>query len=215
MLRLIAPEPDSEEYKLIGRPTPVVFLTENVIAKFGEWSKRGVHFRYTPRLRRVHHDPRGSASDQPPVWGGVFTRFEDIDGNSFSLVGFDDVSQALEEQRRAIAEKLELERRAAQELEIARMVQARLFPNKGLAEKNAEIKDHIETQEFTSPRCLHLVECLTNAPISEVGSKCKRIIGKPSRYAGEPRIVEVCVHSEFAQKTLQCSVARFALINKV
>ena len=58
----------------------------------------------------------------------MFTRFEDIDGNSFSLVGFDDVSHALEEQRRAIAEKLESERRAAQELEIARMVQARLFP---------------------------------------------------------------------------------------
>jgi serine phosphatase RsbU (regulator of sigma subunit) len=128
VLRLIAPDPDSENYQLIGRATPIVFLTENVIAKFGEWSKRGVHFRYTPRLRRVHHDPRGSASDQPPVWGGVFTRFEDIDGNSFSLVGFDDVSQALEEQRRAIAEKLELERRASQELEIARMVQARLFP---------------------------------------------------------------------------------------
>ena len=46
----------------------------------------------------------------------------------FSLVGFDDVSRALEAQRRAIAEKLESERRAAQELEIARMVQARLFP---------------------------------------------------------------------------------------
>jgi serine phosphatase RsbU (regulator of sigma subunit) len=128
VLRLIAPEPDSEDYQLIGRPTPIVFLTEDVVAKFREWSKRGVHFRYTPRLRRVQHHPRASASGQPPIWGGVFTRFEDIDGNSFSLVGFDDVSHALEEQRRAIAEKLEFERRAAQELEIARMVQARLFP---------------------------------------------------------------------------------------
>jgi len=128
VLRLIAPDPESEEYQLIGRHTPIVFLTEDVVAKFSEWSKRGVHFRYTPRLRRVQHNPRASASEQPPIWGGVFTRFEDIDGNSFSLVGFDEVSQALEEQRRAIAEKLELERRAAQELEIARMVQARLFP---------------------------------------------------------------------------------------
>ncbi len=67
-------------------------------------------------------------ADEQPIWGGVFTRFQDIDGNSFSLVGFDEVSRALEEQRRAIAEKLESERRAAQELEIARMVQARLFP---------------------------------------------------------------------------------------
>jgi serine phosphatase RsbU (regulator of sigma subunit) len=128
VLRLIAPHPDSEEYKLIGRPTPIVFLTEDVVAKFREWSKRGVHFRYTPRLRRIKHNPAESASDRQPIWGGVFTRFDDIDGNSFSLVGLDDVSRALEEQRRAIAEKLEVERRAAQELEIARLVQARLFP---------------------------------------------------------------------------------------
>ncbi|MGA2881401.1 MAG: SpoIIE family protein phosphatase [Bryobacteraceae bacterium] len=128
VLRLISPDPDSEDYKLIGRPTPIVFLTEDVVAQFREWSKRGVRFRYTPRLRRVKHNPRSSATEQPPIWGGVFTRFEDIDGNSFSLVGFDDVSHALEEQRRTIAEKLESERRAAQELEIARRVQARLFP---------------------------------------------------------------------------------------
>jgi serine phosphatase RsbU (regulator of sigma subunit) len=127
VLRLMAPDPESEDYQLIGRRTPIVFLTEDVVAKFREWSKRGVHFRYTPRLRRIKRNPQ-SASEQRPIWGGVFTRFEDIDGNSFSLVGFDDVSRVLEEQRRAIAEKLELERRAAQELEIARLVQARLFP---------------------------------------------------------------------------------------
>jgi serine phosphatase RsbU (regulator of sigma subunit) len=128
VLRLIAPDPDSEEYKLIGRHTPVVFLTEDVVAKFREWSKRGVHFRYTPRLKRIKHGPGASASEEQPIWGGVFTRFEDLDGNSFSLVGFDDVSRALEAQRHAVAEKLEAERRAVQELEIARMVQARLFP---------------------------------------------------------------------------------------
>jgi len=127
VLRLIVPHPESAEYQLIGRHTPIVFLTEDVVAKFREWSKRGVHFRYTPRLRRVQHDPRMPAGEQP-IWGGVFTRFQDIDGNSFSLVGFDEVSRALDEQRRAIAEKLESERRTAQELEIARMVQARLFP---------------------------------------------------------------------------------------
>src|SRR6266536_1098739 len=37
-------------------------------------------------------------------------------------------THALEAQRRAIAEKMESERRAAQELEIAKQVQARLFP---------------------------------------------------------------------------------------
>src|SRR3984885_9589396 len=128
VLRLIAPDPDSEDYQLIGRRTPIVFLTENVVAKFREWSKRGVHFRYTPRLRRIKHDSGAAPAEQQPIWGGVMTRFEDIDGNSFSLVGFDDVSRALEAQRQAIAEKLESERRSAQELEIARMVQARLFP---------------------------------------------------------------------------------------
>jgi serine phosphatase RsbU (regulator of sigma subunit) len=128
VLRLIAPDPESEDYQLIGRPTPIVFLTEDVVAKFREWSKRGVHFIYTPRLRRLKRNPQTSAAEQPPIWGGVFTRFQDIDGNSFSLVGIDEVSQALEAQRRATAEKLESERRAGQELEIARMVQARLFP---------------------------------------------------------------------------------------
>jgi serine phosphatase RsbU (regulator of sigma subunit) len=58
----------------------------------------------------------------------VFARFEDVDGNSFALVSFDEETRAVEAQRRAIAEKLEAERRAAQELEIARRVQARLFP---------------------------------------------------------------------------------------
>jgi serine phosphatase RsbU (regulator of sigma subunit) len=65
---------------------------------------------------------------QPPIWGGVFTRFEDIDKNSFALVSFDEMSRAVEAQRRAAAEKLESERRAAYELEIAKQVQARLFP---------------------------------------------------------------------------------------
>jgi serine phosphatase RsbU (regulator of sigma subunit)/catechol 2,3-dioxygenase-like lactoylglutathione lyase family enzyme len=128
VLRLIAPDPGSEEYKLVGRSAPIVLLTEDVIAQYRDWSKRGVHFRYTPRLRRVKSHAHALATEQPPIWGGVFTRFEDIDGNSFSLVGFDDVSRAIEEQRRLVAEKLELERRAAQELEIARLVQARLFP---------------------------------------------------------------------------------------
>ena len=131
MLALIAPGPGSKEHKLIGRATQVVFVTEDVAAKFREWSERGVRFRHTPRLRRVTYDSqpiRRFATEQSPIWGGVFTRFEDIDRNSFALVSFDAVSRAVEAQRRAGAEKLESERRAAQELEIARQVQARLFP---------------------------------------------------------------------------------------
>jgi serine phosphatase RsbU (regulator of sigma subunit)/catechol 2,3-dioxygenase-like lactoylglutathione lyase family enzyme len=137
-LTLITPEPGSEQYKLIGRPTHVTFVTENVIVKYREWSKRGVRFQFTPRLKRLKYEVHlreAHSADQPPpsvdpapIWGGVFTRFKDLDGNSFSLVSFDEVTHAVEAQRRAIAERFETERRAAQELEIAKQVQAGLFP---------------------------------------------------------------------------------------
>ena len=138
VLALIAPKPDTREYKLIGRSTNVVFITEDVLRKFQEWSKRGVRFHTTPRLKRIKYDsetgPGSRRADSPilgvesTVWGSVVARFRDIDGNSFYLVSFDEVTHALEAQRRAAAAKLEAERRAAQELEIANEVQCRLFP---------------------------------------------------------------------------------------
>jgi len=119
ILALVAPKPDSREYKLIGRATQIAFVTDDVPAKFHEWSKRGVRFRHIPRLKRIKYERQETAppsvgpsmllGKQSPIWGGVFTRFEDIDRNSFSLVSFDEVSQALDEQRRAMAEKLESE----------------------------------------------------------------------------------------------------------
>ena len=115
MLALVTPEPDSEEYKRIGQSGQIAFITEDVVAKFDEWNKRGVHFGHPPRT---------------PDWGGMFTSFEDPDGNSFALIGFDEETRRIEAQRRAIAEKLEAERRAAQEMEIATQVQSRLFPQK-------------------------------------------------------------------------------------
>ncbi len=143
VLALIAFRPDSREYKLIGRATGVIFVTEDVVAKFEEWRKRGVHFLFTPRLRRVQYErlgpsphsqePPKEAARQTPLWGGIFARFKDVDGNSFALVGFDAVNREIEAQRRRTAEKLESERRAAQELEIARQVQARLFPQELLS----------------------------------------------------------------------------------
>src|SRR5215467_11266863 len=39
VLSLVVPKPGTEEYKLIGRPTQIAFLTEDVFAKFDEWSK--------------------------------------------------------------------------------------------------------------------------------------------------------------------------------
>jgi serine phosphatase RsbU (regulator of sigma subunit)/catechol 2,3-dioxygenase-like lactoylglutathione lyase family enzyme len=133
VLTLVAPDPDSREHALIGRATQVVFVTDNVVAKYQQWRERGVRFLHTPRLRRVRYQ-RAAADQQPgegePIWGGVFTRFKDVDGNSFALVGFDEVSREVEALRRVTIEKLEIERRATRELEIARQVQARLFPQR-------------------------------------------------------------------------------------
>jgi len=102
IVTLVAPQPASEESKSIGRAGVLVFVSEDVPAKFNEWSARGVRFLQPP---------------QSGPWGGLFTTFEDPDGNSFNLVSHDRVSRAVE-----------AERRAAQELEIAKQVQARLFP---------------------------------------------------------------------------------------
>src|SRR5205809_4495104 len=137
-LTLVAPERDSDQHKLIGRYTQVTFVTEDVLAKFREWSARGVRFLVNPRLKRLKYpvsvrastsaDSSPATGEHSPIWGGVFARFKDPDGNAFSLVSFDEVTHAVEAQRRAIAERLETERRAAQELDIAKQVQARLFP---------------------------------------------------------------------------------------
>jgi serine phosphatase RsbU (regulator of sigma subunit)/catechol 2,3-dioxygenase-like lactoylglutathione lyase family enzyme len=139
ILTIVAPKPKSAEYKLIGRATQVVFVTSDVASKFQGWSKNGVRFIGTPRLRRIKYgaQPPPPSSVAPgskllgvetPIWGSVSVRFRDIDGNTFSLVSFDELTHAVEAQRHAAAEKLEAERRATQELAIAKEVQARLFP---------------------------------------------------------------------------------------
>src|SRR6202008_1501153 len=68
-----------------------------------------------------------------PSWGSGQARyavFEDADGNSFSLIEFDEATRALEAERRAQAAKLEAERQTAHELAIAKQVQTRLFPQR-------------------------------------------------------------------------------------
>lgn len=137
VITLIAAAPDSEESNYIGKATHIVFVTDNVPATYREWKKRGVRFGHSPRLRRLkyqQHAPArraaaGIAAGEPaPVWGGVFTRFEDLDRNSFALVSLDEVSRAIAAERRAAAERAESDRRAARELEIAKEVQLKLFP---------------------------------------------------------------------------------------
>ena len=112
-LALVTPQPDSEDFPYIGKGRQVVFLTEDVEAKYREWSERGVCFLHPPKAT---------------PWGSVLTRFEDVDGNRFALIGFDQATREVEDQRCRIEDRLESERHAALELEIARQVQSRLFP---------------------------------------------------------------------------------------
>jgi serine phosphatase RsbU (regulator of sigma subunit)/predicted enzyme related to lactoylglutathione lyase len=137
VLALIKPRPKSQEAKLIGRSTQIVFLTDDVAARFREWSKRGVRFSSAPKLRRIKFDEETQAKaaeqslllgTEAPIWGSAVAHFRDVDGNSFTLASYDEVTHAMDAQRRAVALRQEAERRAARELEIARDVQARLFP---------------------------------------------------------------------------------------
>ena len=115
ILALARPIPGMNEERFIGNSGMVTFLTENVEAKYREWSARGVDFPIPP---------------QTPSWGGTFCRFVDPDGNIFALAGFDHTTRELDARRRAYAERIEAERRAVRELEIAKQVQARLFPQR-------------------------------------------------------------------------------------
>ena len=121
-LALLQPGDDVE--KLIRPESRIWFITEDVNRKYEEWKARGVQFRHPPEV---------------PAWGGIHTRFEDLDGNSFGLAGFDELTRGVETQRRALAQKFEAERRAAQEIEIAKQVQARLFP---------QVRPQAETLEY-------------------------------------------------------------------
>src|SRR5499427_7680915 len=115
-IALCVPPERSPEQQRIGQPTGVGFLTEDVGSLFEEWSRRGVRFPLPP---------------MEPTWGSGQARyavFEDVDGNSFSLIEIDEATLALEAERRAQAAKLEAERQAAREMAIAKQVQARLFP---------------------------------------------------------------------------------------
>ena len=139
VLALVKPKPKSQEAKLIGRATQIVLLTDDVAGRFQEWSKRGVRFPSAPRLRRIKYDAQTQAmaaeqslllGTEAPIWGSAVAHFRDVDGNSFTLASYDEVTHAMEAQRRAVAVRQEAERRAAHELEIARDVQARLFPQR-------------------------------------------------------------------------------------
>jgi serine phosphatase RsbU (regulator of sigma subunit) len=115
---LVVPPEGSAEHQRIGGNTGFSFLTEDVSRLFEEWSRRGVRFPLPP---------------MNPSWGSgqaKYAMFEDVDGNSFSLIEFDEATRTLEAERRSQAAKLEAERRAAHDLAIAKQVQTRLFPQR-------------------------------------------------------------------------------------
>ncbi len=114
LLALIKAPTDSEQGGYGGRHTGVTLLTEDIAAKYQEWSERGVRFLQPPT----------------PMWWGIHSRFEDIDGNQFELMQSPWLIEILNVERRAAEERREAERRAAHEMEIARQVQARLFPQR-------------------------------------------------------------------------------------
>jgi serine phosphatase RsbU (regulator of sigma subunit)/catechol 2,3-dioxygenase-like lactoylglutathione lyase family enzyme len=115
-IAICVPPEGSAESQHIGQNTGFSFLTEDVRGVFEAWSRRGVRFSLPPT---------------EPVWGAGQARyalFEDVDGNSFSLIEFDEATHLLEAERRTQAAKLEAERQAAHDLAIAKQVQTRLFP---------------------------------------------------------------------------------------
>src|SRR6516164_2130041 len=115
---LCVPPEGSADQQRIGQSTGVAFLTEDVRSLFEVWSRREVRFPIPP---------------MEPSWGSGQARyavFEDVDGNSFSLIEIDEATRALEAERRAQAAKLQAERQAAHDLAIAKEVQLRLFPQR-------------------------------------------------------------------------------------
>lgn len=113
VLTLVAPEPGSGDYARIGHSAQITFLTENVAVKFEEWRSRGVRFSQPPQT-----EPSGAIS----------AVLVDLDGNTFTLLSYEEMILEIESQRRSHLEHLEAESRAAREREFARAVQARLLP---------------------------------------------------------------------------------------
>jgi serine phosphatase RsbU (regulator of sigma subunit) len=113
ILALVAPKSGTDKYRLIGRETQIGFISEDINATYELWQRHGVRFHQPP---------------QQTIFGITFARFQDIDGNGFELIGTDEFTREIEQERQLAAAKVESDRRTAQELEIARQVQARLFP---------------------------------------------------------------------------------------
>lgn len=115
LLALVKPPENSAACQRIGLDTGLVLVTSDIAVLYEEWSKRGISFPKAP--------------EETP-WKARTATFQDIDGNRFALIEYGPISESLEAERRAAAQKAEAERKLAHELEIAKEVQARLLPQK-------------------------------------------------------------------------------------
>ena len=116
-IRATAPSPAELRTMLaaLGGKRGKLFNTSGQSYREGNWSER---------LKRV---TQGEAIDALAEDGKLVKRpFILADG--FALVGFDEITQRLEAERRRAEERLEKERQDAYEIEVATRVQARLFP---------------------------------------------------------------------------------------
>jgi serine phosphatase RsbU (regulator of sigma subunit) len=124
IVALLLGKPGTDAETLIGRETHLSFITEDIEATYVCWRSRGVTFTQPP-----------TAMD----WGGAMAKFDDVDGNHFELLASAHMNREIERLRSEHRLRLETERRALQELEIARDVQARLFP---------QARPQLETLEY-------------------------------------------------------------------
>ena len=138
-IALVSSPQSSDMFRGPGGDTGLVLATRDLEALRGEWASRGVSF---------------CESSMESPWRARTAIFGDIDGNRFTLVEQNPLTEALDAERRAVAakeqagrllataarvmldrhltaiEKEHAERLLARELEIARDVQARLLPGK-------------------------------------------------------------------------------------
>ena len=111
---LLALQPQGENSSDSGNRTVVSLETDDIAGRFQQWSGIGVRFRMPP-------------TEFP--WGTLAT-FLDIDGNELALIQGPWIAHLLSSHRESVEQAREAERRNAHEMEIARQVQARLFPQR-------------------------------------------------------------------------------------
>ena len=63
----------------MGKPTGVSFVTDDIEARYRDWSSRGVPFDSPPR---------------PGPFGVTYVTFRDPDGNGFQLVQADELTRS-------------------------------------------------------------------------------------------------------------------------